>query len=166
MDKDKYKVVGRRWGYILREGDRNLRTYTAKEYGTLKKAQNAANRSLRILANAPTSSESPFALAQAANATVPTFKRPNEDTVLDEAKSLVNGDRQRDYGHPYDNFKLIASGWSQILGREVSIKEFGLMMIWLKTARELTGNKRDNYVDIAGYADATWQALEEEARRG
>jgi hypothetical protein len=72
-------------------------------------------------------------------------------TILDEAAQLVNGDRQRDYGHPRDNLARIALGWSMVLDRPVTAKEVGLCMVVLKLAREVATPKRDNIVDGAGY---------------
>jgi hypothetical protein len=76
---------------------------------------------------------------------------PEAQTILDEAAQLVNGDRQRDYGHPKDNLARIASLWSGILDRPVTAKEVGLCMVALKLAREVATPKRDNIVDAAGY---------------
>ena len=72
--------------------------------------------------------------------------------ILEEANSLVNGDRQTDYGHPADDFARTAQMWSAILGIEVTAKQVGLCMCALKISREVHRPKRDNLTDLAGYA--------------
>ena len=72
--------------------------------------------------------------------------------VLDEAKRIVNGARNEDYGTPEDNFARIATMWSVILGTEVTPRQVATCMIALKLARDAFQPKRDNLVDIAGYA--------------
>lgn len=76
------------------------------------------------------------------------------ESMLDEAKKLVRGDRQRDYQPPAINFDRIIRGWSVIFGQEVTVEQMTLAMIWLKMAREVGTPKRDNWVDIAGYVEA------------
>ena len=73
--------------------------------------------------------------------------------ILCAAESMVNGDRQADYGTPEDNFRNIAGLWSAYLGREVSPVDVAAMMILLKVARTRACSKRrDSWIDIAGYA--------------
>lgn len=75
------------------------------------------------------------------------------ETVLVEAERLVGGDRQMDYGHPRPDFARTGRMWGAILGIEdVSPEEVGLCMIALKLSREVNAHKRDNIVDMAGYA--------------
>jgi len=75
-----------------------------------------------------------------------------EKTVLQEANDVIYGDRQADYGSATENFTNIAKGWEIILKTKVTPEQVGLCMIWLKMAREMNVSKRDNIVDIAGYA--------------
>jgi len=72
--------------------------------------------------------------------------------VLREAESLVGGDRNASYGHPARDFTKIASFWSAYLGYPVAAHDVGMMLILMKVARESYRRKRDNLVDIAGYA--------------
>ena len=87
----------------------------------------------------------------------PTDGVPNE-SVLDEAKRITGGSRQSDYGHPADDFARTAKMWTGILagklrdGAEVSPMDVPLCMIAVKLARQAHRHKRDNLVDIAGYA--------------
>ena len=87
------------------------------------------------------------------------------ESVLLEAEKAVHGPRQRDYGHPLDNFVNTAMMWEAILGAPVSAQQVGLCMIALKISRQLNTPKRDNLVDIAGYAETLEMAIHEAKRR-
>ena len=81
-------------------------------------------------------------------------------SILAEADELVNGDRAKAYGHPSKEFERVAVMWSAILGCTVEPRKVGLCMIALKISRECNAHKRDNLVDIAGYAQ-TVQMMED-----
>lgn len=72
--------------------------------------------------------------------------------VLQEAQALVLGDRNADYGHPRQEFERIARLWSAYTGATIFPEDVPMMLILLKAARERHAHKRDNLVDIAGYA--------------
>ena len=80
------------------------------------------------------------------------------ESVLDEAKRITTADRQSDYGHPRDDFARTAALWTAILARHLrdgealTAMDVPLCMIVLKVARQTHRHKRDNLVDIAGYA--------------
>jgi hypothetical protein len=82
-------------------------------------------------------------------------KRPKL-TILEEAGQLVDkGEREQEYGPPEESFAWIAYGWDAIMkmkGSTISSDTAAMMMIWLKMVRECNQHKRDNIVDIAGYA--------------
>lgn len=78
---------------------------------------------------------------------------PRRETILEEAARITSGDRHRDYGHPLEDFTRTAKMWSAILGVEVPPEKVGLCMIALKISRECNLPKRDNRVDICGYAN-------------
>lgn len=86
-------------------------------------------------------------------------------TVLEEAQSLVHGDRGADYGHPIDDFTRTAAIWSAILGFHVTPEQVGLCMIGVKLSRQVNRPKRDNMVDAAGYAETVQMVIDERARR-
>lgn len=86
-------------------------------------------------------------------------------SILHEAEELINGDRQKDYDHPLDNFTRIAKIWSVILGIEVTPEQVGLCMVGTKLAREAFSPKRDNLVDGAGYFGTVEKVYEERERR-
>lgn len=76
-----------------------------------------------------------------------------EETILQEADRIVAGDRNADYGHPKDDFARTGRMWGAILGvDDVAPELVGLCMVALKISREVNKPKRDNRVDMAGYA--------------
>lgn len=72
-------------------------------------------------------------------------------SVLDEAGATVL-DRQDGYGSPSDNHGRTARIWSAMLGIEVTARMVCLLNIAQKVSRDTNAPKRDNLVDIAGYA--------------
>lgn len=79
---------------------------------------------------------------------------PAVGTILDEAKHLTGngGERNDSYDHPFPNFSKIADAWSIIFGVKVTPRQVALAMILMKVVRDNHKAKRDNLVDIAGYA--------------
>lgn len=81
-----------------------------------------------------------------------------KETVLEEAARISSGDRQRYYGHPADNHGNTAELWAAYLERRfgtgvaLTARDVCLMMILLKVSRDANAVKRDNLVDICGYA--------------
>lgn len=73
-------------------------------------------------------------------------------SVLLDAEEIINGPRQSDYGHPFDNFSQTAKLWSAAFGFEFTAEQVAIAMILVKVSRETNRPKRDNLVDIAGYA--------------
>lgn len=83
------------------------------------------------------------------------------DPILSEADRIIAGEREGQYGAAEDSFTVIAGMWNQYLyrklvdntwGQLISSRDVAMMMILLKVARETHSGKRDNLVDIAGYA--------------
>ena len=81
--------------------------------------------------------------------------------LLDEAKEVINGERQDQYGTPENSFALIAQYWDGYIKRcmqmnphfQITSLDVAHMMMLFKLAR-MQGQKpsRDNYRDIAGYS--------------
>ncbi len=79
--------------------------------------------------------------------------------VLEEAIRITSGDRQRDYGHPKENFQCIAILWNayqevkKVLGKSQPDEPVDCVnkMLLMKMARNLRTPKRDNWTDGAGY---------------
>ena len=75
------------------------------------------------------------------------------ESVLDEARRIIYGDREKTYGSPSKNLKVIARFWGEYLGTSLSPEDVCVMMILLKAARlRNTPGHRDSVVDICGYA--------------
>lgn len=89
-----------------------------------------------------------------------------EPTILEEAQSLVYGDRQASYGHPFDDYTRTARMWEAILGMTpytITPRVACLMMAAVKISREVNKPKRDNLVDLAGYAACAQRCTERAA---
>lgn len=72
--------------------------------------------------------------------------------ILDAAKKIVTGDREKQYGKPEDNFAVIAEFWTTYIGHPISSEDVAIMMALLKIARIRSGNyKADSFVDGVGY---------------
>lgn len=85
---------------------------------------------------------------------IETFQQElDRQKVLNEAKSLIDGDRAKDYGDAYEMHRRIAAGWSEIIGVVIKPHEVALCMAWLKISRLVnTPGHKDSYVDLAAYA--------------
>jgi Domain of unknown function (DUF6378) len=88
-----------------------------------------------------------------------------EPTILEEAQSLIIGDRNVAYDHPLDNFNRIKKGWEVIFNIEITEEQVGLAMAWVKIARETYKHKRDNLTDGAGYLGTIQMVIEERKLR-
>lgn len=80
---------------------------------------------------------------------------PNTD-ILEEAYQLTAGERNKDYGHPYDDFSRTAEMWNAMFADRITepfkASDVARAMICIKLSRSVHAPKRDNWVDIAGYA--------------
>lgn len=94
---------------------------------------------------------------------------PQRQLLLDAADT-VDGERQDQYGNAEDSFATIAELWSSYIniGRpqsesiEITAKDVAILMVLFKAAREGNSPKRDNLLDLAGYA-ALAQRIEEKS---
>ena len=79
-------------------------------------------------------------------------------TVLEDAQHAVYGDRGQDYGHPREHWTRTACVWTGLLthklaeGEHITPEDVGRLYIGDKLCRDVHAPKRDNRVDIAGYA--------------
>ena len=71
--------------------------------------------------------------------------------VLEEAASLINGQREKDYGDASESFSAIAQMWSAYLNHSVASSDVCHMMALLKIARLRNGAHRDSSNDACGY---------------
>lgn len=78
-------------------------------------------------------------------------------SILAEAAKIAGGDRSEAYGHPLDNHRRIAGLWNAYIEARkpgpLTPQDVARMMILLKVARDLHAPRRDNRVDICGYAE-------------
>jgi hypothetical protein len=79
-------------------------------------------------------------------------KKSEQETALQVANRIVHGARQKDYGHPYEDFSKTAGYWSVLFGVEVKPWQVPMAMWLLKTSRLMqTPTHYDSIVDVAGY---------------
>jgi hypothetical protein len=78
------------------------------------------------------------------------------ESILEEAQALTHGARNEAYGHPYDDYTCTATLMSAVIGPKLkeplTAHEAALLMCCVKLSRESRVSKRDNLVDLAGYA--------------
>ena len=73
--------------------------------------------------------------------------------ILNMAEKMVNGDRDKAYGKPEDNFAVIADLWTAYKDTLFTRVDVAMMMALLKIARIRSNpDIADSYVDLAGYA--------------
>jgi hypothetical protein len=89
----------------------------------------------------------------------------SEESILDEAKRIVHGERGENYGHPFEDFSRTAQIWSAILDIDVTPEQVALCMVGVKISREINRPKRDNIVDGAGYFETLEMVKQERSRR-
>jgi len=84
------------------------------------------------------------------------------ESILEEAQRLIHGERNKNYGHPRENFRDIAALFSGYLGKEINEIDVANLMILVKVARvKDAGYHRDSFTDIAGYAGCVERIYEE-----
>ena len=77
---------------------------------------------------------------------------PVEENVLQEADRITSGDRNGDYGPPADHWGKTTGMINAAFGTSFKPRDWGMMMILDKVARETHKSKRDSLVDICGYS--------------
>lgn len=82
------------------------------------------------------------------------------ESILEEAQRIVHGERQTDYADPVINFKRISDIASAVRGKDLDMLDCVTVLVATKLARQQNKHKRDNLVDLAGYA-YIWHAIEE-----
>ena len=74
------------------------------------------------------------------------------ESIVDEALGITSNERREHYGHPIDNHGRTAALWSVYLGKEITAEDVCWMMMLMKVSRQIHMPKRDNLVDLVGYA--------------
>lgn len=84
-------------------------------------------------------------------------------TILEEAAEITSKDRETQYGPPENSFAVVAAMWSAYLGHTVTYRNVCMCLVLLKVARDKHRAKRDNLVDICGYARCAERLLKPDA---
>lgn len=72
--------------------------------------------------------------------------------ILDEAKRLTHGERDKNYGKPLINHTRIASLWSIFLEQEITPAQVAICMGLVKVARLIESpDHLDSFLDAAAY---------------
>lgn len=100
----------------------------------------------------------------------------NRENILNTARNLTCGDREKSYGDPVDNLGDTADLWTAYLiakhrGTTLDENTFRLtaedvawMNVLIKAARSFKSLKDDNYIDAAAYAAIAGECRAEEER--
>ena len=88
----------------------------------------------------------------------------NNKSILAEAEDIVNGSRQSDYGDANESFSRIATIASVMTGKELAPEDCCAVMMAVKLVRESFNHKRDNLVDLCGYAHIMNEIRESEKK--
>lgn len=89
--------------------------------------------------------------------------------ILNEAITLINGERNSTYGDPLDDFNTTATFWNTYLRRTLDARggldlkphDVAVMMSLLKIARmSWSPEKRDHWADLAGYTGCGWDCVQ------
>lgn len=75
--------------------------------------------------------------------------------ILQEADSIIHGQRNSDYGSPLENHSLTAELFGAYLSRKkgpITARDICWFNILQKCSRDVSKPLRDNLVDTAGYA--------------
>lgn len=93
---------------------------------------------------------------------------PWSESTAEEAHRLVHGPRGYTYGHPLDDMGrtagMLNSLLKDVLRWELTARDVWQIMACVKLSRERNSPKRDNRVDLGGYAE-TGEMIENEAKR-
>lgn len=92
-----------------------------------------------------------------------------DESILQEAHRITHTERNAAYGHPLDNFQHTAGLVNALLvhklGEPLDAGDIVAILRMVKESRQMFTNKRDNLVDIAGYAWVENAIYEERHRR-
>lgn len=93
------------------------------------------------------------------------------EDICDEAKRITTHERQDEYGEPTGDFRrtvgMLNSLFADKLREDFLPHEISMIMACLKLSRMAwSPEKRDHYVDLAGYSRCGWLCVEDEIERG
>lgn len=78
------------------------------------------------------------------------------ESILEEAHRLTHGDRAKAYGPPHQDYGKVAQMFNALVGHklkeQLTAMDMAMAMCCVKLSRQAHIPKRDNAVDLAGYA--------------
>ena len=80
-------------------------------------------------------------------------RKEGEKSILSEAEEIVNGSRHSDYGYAEESSSRVATIANVMTGKELSPEDCCAVLMAVKLVRESFAHKRDNLVDLCGYAE-------------
>lgn len=88
--------------------------------------------------------------------------------LLDEAKHLIVGDRNNQYGPPTQDFRRSADALNALGFRapsgELMPHDIAILVMVIKLSRLMwMPDKSDSWLDIAGYAGCGWECVVDES---
>ena len=89
----------------------------------------------------------------------------NNKSILSEAEEIVNGSRHSDYGDAKESFSRVATIANVMTGKELSPEDCCAVLMAVKLVRESFAHKRDNLVDLCGYAHIMNELNENESEK-
>lgn len=92
----------------------------------------------------------------------PRGETPN---ILQEAEQLTTGDRQADYGPPEIDYARVAQTFNAAFQQDLTTEQAIGFMLCVKLCREGWKHKRDNLVDLCGYAACLQRVHDKTAER-
>ena len=149
------------WGHTIADARNNANATT--EPRTFERKRGDAIGGHMIVVEV--SDKDPYRIQSIIETPFSAIPIPARAEILREAERLVTGDRNRTYGEPMENFENIASLFNTFLryklkdDAEITPGDTAGLMILVKLAREMSGSKEDNKLDIAGYA-ACWAEVD------
>lgn len=88
-----------------------------------------------------------------------------KQSILEEAHKIVyDGCRRENYGGPVESFKAISKIASVLSHKDLTPDDCVNVMFAIKLSRESSHHKRDNLVDLCGYAAIKEELHEDEER--
>lgn len=87
--------------------------------------------------------------------------------LLDDARNVITGDRNNQYGPPTQDFQrtadaLTAMGYRRPNGEDLLPMDIAIIVAMVKISRIMwSPDKRDHWLDLAGYAACGWECAAE-----
>lgn len=85
--------------------------------------------------------------------------------ILKEANDITN-DNNRGYEPPHIGFQKIADLARILTGKDLTARDICFVFMAVKLQREAFSHRRDNLVDLAGYANLMQKLYDQEGVKG